>query len=451
MSIAKVEAVPLPRNSAYDPPLAGEGRLDPLGFGVIADRIADSYARPVRARMRRIRFLTSMSLGGTFLWDLNSIEPAVAGDTPDIAFERVVIEALARGSQSGSQLDTGIPGITKAQAALLSRSRLDARGYLKSPRVFGFNGVYRPLAHATMLTDRSGGILEAGRGLLEGLEADLGMQGLALAQNGTDGGDFLAWLAQESAQSLRTGRNCFSPKHPYVSKLASMAAPQGAGEFERKALHMVLMHPQLSVHPEDDSVYLELLSLINGGTFSALNEWEMVQELAFRGSPALIARMNMLIEFERFAGELLWVFDTYRYISSLSAGGFPDPKVIRESDAFQSVSASVSESFTRSLARMHDAVEQGADPSLPSSFAERFSAFGEVSEGDQLLHVLMNHHFAVQKNKAPDGKRPWLEFDSSGYAVRPLFTVSEEPTRNDKFIHPYRLNTLVGFLADING
>ena len=449
MSLSTV--LPLPRNSAYDPPSAGEGRLDPLGFGVIADRIADSYARPVRARMRRIRFLTSMAIGGTFIWDLNSIEPAVAGDTPDIAFERVVIEALARGGQSGVHLDTGIPGITKAQAALLSKSRLDARGYLKSPRVFGFSGVYRPLSQATLLTDRWGGVLEAGRELIAGLEPDSGLNGLATGKTGTDGGDFLAWVAQESANSLRTGRNCFSPKHPYVSLLASIAAPQGAGAAERAALHGVLTHPQMSLQPEDDGAYLELLQILNQEMFIDSSEWDMVRALLEKGSPALRARMLMLIEFEEFARTLLWAFDTYRFISSQSVGGFPDRQVLQANNVLRNVAGSVSGLFNSTLAEMSQAVDQGVDPSLSGAFAERFSAFGEISSVVQLIEVLMAHHFAVQKNKAPDGKRAWLELGGAGYAIRPMFTVTNEPELQDKFIHPYRLLTLVDFLVDIHG
>ncbi len=101
--------------------MADEGRL---GLGSIADRIADTYARPLRARMRRVRFLTTMALGGLFIPDLAGVKPAVPGDSPDISFERIVVECLARSNSSDVQLDSGIPGITKAHAALLAKSRI---------------------------------------------------------------------------------------------------------------------------------------------------------------------------------------------------------------------------------------------------------------------------------------------------------------------------------------
>jgi hypothetical protein len=47
-----------PRFSEYDPGAVGEGSLDPLGLGAVADRIADRLAPGVRARMSHPRFVT---------------------------------------------------------------------------------------------------------------------------------------------------------------------------------------------------------------------------------------------------------------------------------------------------------------------------------------------------------------------------------------------------------
>lgn len=42
-----------------------------------------------------------------FIWDLNSIEIVIAGDKSNIAFGRVVIDALARGGQAGVLIGYG--------------------------------------------------------------------------------------------------------------------------------------------------------------------------------------------------------------------------------------------------------------------------------------------------------------------------------------------------------
>src|SRR3546814_2495428 len=52
----------LPSLTVADPPVAGEGSLDPLGTGALADRIAEQLVPDVRARMSRVRFLTAMAI-----------------------------------------------------------------------------------------------------------------------------------------------------------------------------------------------------------------------------------------------------------------------------------------------------------------------------------------------------------------------------------------------------
>lgn len=52
----------VPRFTEFDPPGDGEGGLDPLGLGSLAERLADGLTSPVvTARMRRVRFLTAVA------------------------------------------------------------------------------------------------------------------------------------------------------------------------------------------------------------------------------------------------------------------------------------------------------------------------------------------------------------------------------------------------------
>ena len=60
----------LPALSEYDPPVAGEGSLDPMGLAAISDRLADQLAPGVRARMLRVRFVTAMAVGAVLLLQL---------------------------------------------------------------------------------------------------------------------------------------------------------------------------------------------------------------------------------------------------------------------------------------------------------------------------------------------------------------------------------------------
>ena len=52
----------LPQLSDADPTISGEGSLDPLGMAQLADRLAESLLPGLRARMRRIRFLTASAV-----------------------------------------------------------------------------------------------------------------------------------------------------------------------------------------------------------------------------------------------------------------------------------------------------------------------------------------------------------------------------------------------------
>lgn len=442
--------LPLPRASAYDPPTADEGRLDPLGLASVADRIADSYARPLRARMRRVRFLTTMALGGLFINDLAGVKPAVAGDTPDVALERIVVECLARSNSTENRLDSGIPGITKAHAALLSKSRLSARGYLKSPRVFGFFGVYRPLAAAIGLTDSTGGTLATGASVLQALEKDQQLNGLANVSHGSVGSGFIDWLTSETGKALETGGNAFSPRSPFVDMVTKVSNPGAARKRERAALSKVLANPMPSLHPSDEESYLEVLSLLSSWDSEGWSEVNIAEYLLNAGTAIVKARMQMLIHFEEFARDITWAFADYRYLAGRAFGGVPSNQALSDSQAFGLVAQTLSTRFRTALGSMNMAIEFGVDPGIAARFSESFGQFGDVTTASEAVEIMMIHHTSIQRNKAPHGKRAWLEETNNGWAVRPMFTVEEPPERNKGFVHPYRLNTFVNFLADVH-
>ena len=82
--------------TAPDPEQSGEGGLDPLGLASLADRLADTIAPGVTARMTRIRFVTAIAIGAVAT---ESMREAVAADGVSpayLAFEWLLVEALAR-------------------------------------------------------------------------------------------------------------------------------------------------------------------------------------------------------------------------------------------------------------------------------------------------------------------------------------------------------------------
>src|SRR5271166_5450242 len=84
----------LPFVTAPDPDRAGEGSLDPLGLARMADRLAESLAPEVTARMSRIRFLTAIAVSSRVLEPSDLVGPR--GTPAYLAFEWHVVEALVR-------------------------------------------------------------------------------------------------------------------------------------------------------------------------------------------------------------------------------------------------------------------------------------------------------------------------------------------------------------------
>jgi hypothetical protein len=439
-------SLPAPQLSAYDPPLAGEGRLDPLGFGVIADRIANTYARPVRARMQRVRFLTAISLGGLFVEELGGVEPAVSGDTAELAYERVVVEAVARARRSS---DPGMPGITKAQAALLADERLSARGYLKGPRIFGFHGVYRTLVASNGVLDQAGGILPAGQQLLEVVEQEADLFGLSNPTQSGPGSELLSWLRDETRKTLENGRNVFRPRSTFVEVIASLASPSGAGIEEKHAIARILREPLPSAFGEDDEAYLETLQLLPAGARNEFPETELVSQLVVQGSSSLQARMKMLLAYEQFARDLTFLFDSYRYWSGVTLDALTPGHFLTRDDSLGPLIGGLADRYRRALESIDAAVQFGIDPELPLMFTMSFGAFGDHMGVDEFIEVMMVHHQGIQKSKPPSGKRPWLEPIADSWMVRPMFSVSDKPEHLEDFIHPYRLSTLANFMADL--
>ena len=85
-----------------------------------------------------------MAVGSIVVADLDSnlIYPDTA---PHIVWEWLVVEALIREMDGEAGL-WGVPGTNVARRAIREFGYIDTRSYLKTPRIFGFHGVYKRLA-----------------------------------------------------------------------------------------------------------------------------------------------------------------------------------------------------------------------------------------------------------------------------------------------------------------
>ena len=144
-------AAVFPFLTTYDPLGTSEGSLDPLGLYQIADQLAIQLVPAVRERMQRIRFLTTMAVGALVIEDLES-DPRHRDASPYLVWEWLVVEALTRNMADTGSV-RGVPGTGVTRTALAQHGYVDGRSYLKTPRVFGFHGVYKRLAVRLELVD----------------------------------------------------------------------------------------------------------------------------------------------------------------------------------------------------------------------------------------------------------------------------------------------------------
>ncbi|MFN8172451.1 MAG: hypothetical protein U0R65_11360 [Candidatus Nanopelagicales bacterium] len=378
--------------------------------------------------------------------EIEGVPPAVPGDSADLAFERIVVETLARTPEAARQ--TGIPGIAKAQERLVVHQRLDPRGYLKSPRVFGFHGIYRPFATATGLVDASGNLLSEGRTLLEAVQSDHRLSGLLDLTPGSAGRSLVAWLIDETRRGLLAGSNVFSATNKHLPMLVSLTAPEGAGKRERRALREAMNVGSMGQDPSDMEAFVEILSLIETAHEVPFEgEPSIAAYLARHGTPTLRVRMRALEAYEGFAQSILWAFDTYRWLAT-SQACLPSDQSVAENNALRTAAARLPRDFATAAAALERLSDQGTGRDLQSQFIASFAAFGEPRSARDLVSVLMERHLAVQSAKPPSGKRPWFDLIGSTYAVRPMYALGDEPARYSSFVHPYRFTAILNFLAD---
>ena len=132
----------IPFITAYDPVAASEGTIDPLGLYQIADQLAVQLVPGVRERMQRVRFLTAITVGSRVLEGVSD-DDARRDVAPFLVWEWLIVEALVRAAAGGGRLADGVPGSQVGKRAHQQFGYLDNRSYLKTPRIFGFHGVYK--------------------------------------------------------------------------------------------------------------------------------------------------------------------------------------------------------------------------------------------------------------------------------------------------------------------
>jgi hypothetical protein len=428
-----VSALALPFLTEADPDRAGEGSLDPLGLAPIADRLADSIAPEITARMNRIRFLTLIAAGASIAAELGDVVGADERTPAYLAYEWIVVEALARKRPPGET--EGVPGIQKARRAI-TRSRdahLDSGAYLQVPKVFGFHGVYKRLARATGLVDQQLLALGEGDALIRVWEREQRLPGFADRVPRTDGGDLAKRLIGEVRKALAEGRVATSPGSWLWSRLATAMGPDDAGPRERDRLWRALINDREPIRQE---LILGLQSISTG---EEMSEAGALRALAPQASPALRDRLEAIDRYERFAWLLSAVFLAMRARSTSQGRRAIMPAELADNEHVVLASSELPEAARRAA----DAV---AIAGQELAFEAAFSRFAEPIPPAELVEAVLEHHDGVQDAK---GKRPWIDRMEPGFTVRPRYNGSDEASGEGEYIHPYRVQAISNFIRDL--
>ena len=430
-------ATAFPFLTAYDPPGTSEGSLDPLGLYQIADQLAMQLVPAVRERMLRIRFLTAMAVGSLVIEDLEG-DPSHRDATPYLVWEWLVVEALTREPENGP-LNWGVPGTTVTRTARAQHGYVDARSYLKTPRVFGFHGVYKRLAvHLGLLDVHLAPGPNAER-LADAWARDQGLGGIAGAKQLMERWKTAVHRSLNQAPP-RTNANWNTSQW---SELAQAFAPATARAKEKRMLRRLLLatdERQLGALPE-------LWELQANSAEEEIQEERLHTDLEGR-VPTYGALVQAIRNYEAFARSLQDAFNVLRAEAAApDARGFVIPHVARN-EAFQASVNRLDERFAAAHRALGEVTATAF--SLPNLFDERFGRLAEPMDARDCALALCQHHEEIQRAKSAAGKRPW--FDRIGgdrIYIRQAYRESIPEVASARYLHTYRGKPIRHFRTDL--
>lgn len=429
----------LPVLSAYDPTTNAEGALNPLGLFSIADALGVRLAPGVRERQSHPRFLTTMAVSANVCAGFDEDRVAADGISPPwLVFEWLAVEGFVRSAGQSSDY-VGLPGSMKMEACKASDTHLSAARYLKTPRVFGFNGVYRLLARTLDVLDDRDRLGATGYELLRVWEKEQGLEGF-VSTGGGPGVDARSMLVQAVNESLDRG---------VVSRTGGWGGWSFFGEHlghnrvpreEARFLWNLLTAKETASATRAE--VLGFLAAPSGGAAWQESERDFHHFIIANASQDLTALLRAIDAYERFSRLLDDAFESCLHSMTRKAGRttlqeLAAPKPVRR--AAERVPALYGETA--------DLLEQFG---LAGSFDMAFGWTARKLQPEEWVARLLEHHREVQRKKPPHGKNPWCETLPDGsFMVRSAYRRPDPPAETEEYVHAYRTNPLWSFAIDL--
>ena len=436
-----------PYLSRHDPVSTSEGSIDPLSLQTVYERLAERILPFITVRMSRPRFLTAMAVGAhvcsEFIEDLAADERSPAW----LVFEWHVVEGLVRCRQNiGEDQFRGIPGIRKVDETLQAGKHLGAAGYLKTPKVFGYNGVYRRLSRGLEILDDNFGLDEGGFELLGIWEKEQKLPGFLSDRNGR-GAELREDLCKAVRAAMRRGYTCQSSTWPYWGIITTHLRPDEMGEREAERITARLSATNVQKNPSDEeAVWMrrEFLSCVehHGRLISFGTEAPFFRSLIQEVSPGLRERLKAIDAYEALCRP---ISDAFQLILHLSTKGGTVP--VNEADfASEDLARQLAGTVVTAVQLMEEAFSDTPYWNEVRHLVDRYS---DVRTPGALFRAVVEHHKEAQRNKPPDGKMTWFVEMRGGHTVRPPYRYPDPPDGTDTYVHDYRTNTVCTFLQDL--
>lgn len=433
----------LPILTLTDPKISGEGALDPLGVATISDRLANLVLPGLRARMSRPRFLTAMAVCAAVCEGIED-EVAPDGTTPAyVVFEWLIVEGFARAAKREHTFYT--PGMLKAQAARDSGEPMRASAYLRVPTIFGFHGIYKPLARQAGIIDENMRLGETGHTLLKEWQGEQGLTGFLRTAAGAGPGTTVRGSLRSAVQdALKKGCTDRGSQWRGWSEIAEHLAPGRIGVREAALIHQLLFDGKAGTRGE-------VCRLIEGVEYpEEMTEAELVTKVLMpNASPDLHRRLRAVVDFETACTLLETALEWIRYLSSQAGARAITSTQFAASDAVREIATALPETLEAaesSIGELDNAIL------LQQHMADLAKSFDHARTAGDLFEAVLARHHEVQQGKAPEGKRDWFERSPDGSTfVRVPYRTTEAPAPKNSWNRPYRFDTVRSFLTDLQG
>jgi hypothetical protein len=430
-----------PLLSAFDPVVESEGSVDPLSLAPVYDRLADRILPALTVRMRRIRFVTAMCVAARVCSDYEIDDVATDDVTPPwLVFEWFVVEALVRHKDELDDAD-GVPGGLKVASARRRGHAVSHASYLKTPKVFGFSGIFRRFAtQAGVLTDDLT-LDDGGHAILAAWEADLGLDGFREGAASTVGGQLRDSLRKAVRAGMQAAATVPRPSD-FWRGLARVMEPGAIKARERKALITQLV---TTARPPQPGHASELVRAIikRGSTIDPADEASVLRSVTRSASAELASCLRAIDAYEALCRPLLDTFDLLRALSTKIGGGPIDPSAL----AKHRLAAKLVARLGDGVRRIQDDANLGTWASSTLTLASTFAGVKSVPD---LYQAVIAHHERAQNDKPPDGKRSWFERGRGDQvSIRQAYRIDAAPTLDDRYVHQYRTPTLSRFLREL--